>query len=154
MLAPIAPHLDPFDPNNWVEQEYEYRIYLDNYGNNYAIVDEIDWLYFSQWCWCIKRSKHRLLTPKFYARRAVGTNENGGRIRTRTVYLHIEIMRRFNPTPPSILHWIVDHRNGKSLDCRRKNLRWATQSMNSRNLFGGCPYDLEELMETPRCLSL
>ena len=52
------------------------------------------------------------------------------------VFLHKEILRRAFVLPPSPLHHIGDHRNGKTLDNRRGNLRWATKSMNARNRFG------------------
>lgn len=59
----------------------------------------------------------------WYAFRNVETHEG----RT-TVYLHIEIMGE-SPSPGLL----VDHRNGRGLDCRRVNLRWATRSQNARN---------------------
>jgi hypothetical protein len=59
---------------------------------------------------------------EFYAYR----NVKIGPKKTKMVGMHREIMN-----PPEYL--LVDHRNGVSLDNRRSNLRWATQSQNRQN---------------------
>ena len=44
----------------------------------------------------------------------------------RTIYLHADVL----PTPEGMY---VDHANGKPLDCQRKNLRVADNSLNQAN---------------------
>jgi hypothetical protein len=125
---------DPFDPNTWQPTDHEFRIYGDDNAQTWAVVDENDYHWAVQWRWCWKRSP----CGKRYLRRAVGENSNGLRLRTFTLYLHVEIMKRTSK-PPTGDHKLVDHRNGNSHDNRRRNLRWATYSMNSKNLFGLYP---------------
>jgi hypothetical protein len=134
---------DPFDPNNWdaifaQHDAHEYRVYLDDRGDLYAIVDREDYEWAIKHRWCAKKE----LNGTFYARRAVGENANGQRLRTFSLYLHIEIHKRTKKRRPTRFHVLVDHRNGRSLDCRRKNLRWVTPSMNQRNRWGHAPRDL------------
>ena len=105
-------------------QTHEHRIYLDDREAEWAIVDQDDYAYFSRWRWNMKRGRTN------YARRAIG---NGAK--KKTLYLHVEIMKRWK-NPPSEKHCTVDHRNGNSLDCRKKNLRWATIQQNNRNVNG------------------
>lgn len=113
-------------------QEHEYRIYGNAKASIWAIVDEEDYAFFMRWRWCPKSCKR----GKVYLRRAIGENLNGVRLRTSSVYLHVEIMKRTGIEIPCPQHKLVDHLNGNSLDCRRINLRWATSSMNNRNLHG------------------
>lgn len=116
------------DPNTWDLSQPERRIYIDERDLDlYAIVDEIDYQWAIQWRWKWKRSKSSTL---IYAKRTSRSEHKGPSF---DLYLHIEIMKRAEPSPPCPKHRLVDHRNGKSLDCRRKNLRWATFEMNTAN---------------------
>lgn len=126
---------DFLDPNTWdilLFAPHEHRIYLDDTLEVYAIVDEIDYAWAVQWRWCAKRDPN----GKVYARRAQGVNRGGKRLKTFTVYLHVEIMKRMRKRRKSKMQVLVDHRNGRSLDCRRDNLRHATYQQNNANLFG------------------
>lgn len=111
---------------------HEYRIYLNTELSEWALVSEEDYPWASLHCWCLKVSRGW----KKHARRAVGTNANGERIKTVSLYLHVEVMKRTGCLPPCEAHSLVDHLNGDGLDCRRNNLRWATHSMNVRNKHG------------------
>lgn len=131
---------DPLDPNFLdFGDDYEYRIYGDEKCRTWAIVDREDYELFCRYAWCVKTCKRN----KSYLRRAVAIWENKKLIKTVSLYLHIEIQKRVCP-PPSRFHVKVDHRNGNSWDCRRKNLRWATNAMNAKNVFGSHPHDLVE----------
>jgi hypothetical protein len=110
---------------------HEYRVYADDRAQVFAVVDAQDWHRFKRWRWCIKFSNRG---RKPYLRRAVGENANRQRLRTFTLYLHVEIMR-LQAEQPTSKH-VVDHLNGDTLDCRRANLRWATKAQNNRNRFG------------------
>lgn len=110
------------------------------------MVDEDDYHWAIQWRWNPNKKKSRRNPGKIkiYAHRACRLQGKYGPCSS--IYLHIEIMKRTGIRPPSVAHCIVDHRDGDTFNLRRSNLRWATHSMNSRNLFGKEPYDLEELM--------
>ena len=139
--------LDGFDPNTW-QQDYEYRIYSDDYSNDYAIVDQIDYQYLVQWRWKLKESRCHAGTikvKKYLARTShetIAPNSyiDGKKIQHRicaTIFLHTVVMERKNtPKPKTDSKLIVDHANGNELDCRRVNLRWATISFNNKNIFG------------------
>lgn len=114
-----------------MNDDHEHRIYGDDRASMWAVVDELDYWYFSRWRWCPRQWKN-----KIHLRRAVGESSNGQRLRTYSLYLHVEIMKRTGIAPASNLHCLVDHKNGDSLDCRRSNLRWATRTENNRNRFG------------------
>jgi hypothetical protein len=94
----------------------------------FAVVDEEDFVWASQWKWSAKPSKNR---KKLYACR---TGYYAGR--DISVFLHKAICLRAHGKPPSPSHIITDHINGNSLDCRRSNLRWATPSENRQNYAG------------------
>lgn len=146
---------DFWDPNTWEAEDKEYRIYGDDYETVYALVDPIDYHYLIQWRWKPKQSRISKGTkkPKVYLCRAVpeiigpDRYENGKRYQTRvtrTVYLHTVVAERANlPKPQTNKQLIVDHRNGDGLDCRRSNLRYATQSFNARNIHGNLASMLE-----------
>lgn len=135
---------DFWDPNTWNVNEHEHRIYAPDKNSHadlerYAIVDAEDYWHFSEYAWCIKRCRR----GKEYLRRAVAIWENRVKIKTISLYLHVEIMKRVEP-PPTIFHTIVDHRDGNTFNCRRKNLRWATPKLNNMNRFGSHAH-VEEL---------
>lgn len=121
------------------------RRYIYHYRDDdiRALVDEEDWGWFSQWRWKEGISRR----GKIYLRRSTKLRD-GGRVTNRSLYLHIEVMKRTGLLPPSPDHVIVDHRNGYSLDCRRANLRWATRTMNARNVAGALPFELWEKMNS------
>lgn len=135
--------LDIWDPNNWpalFAQREPFRVYGHANLGIWAEVDYVDYIWATRWCWCVKRDPNGAA----YLRRAVGENVNGQRLRTYTVYLHVAIMKRTHKRRPTRNHFLVDHRDGNTLNCRRENLRWATPSMNSRNRWAQRPRDLIE----------
>jgi len=121
----------------------EFRIYGDDRASMWALVDEIDYQWAVKWRWSSKKSRGG---RKIYLRRNVTTSngsyyceERGGVLRDRkqkTLFLHTAIMQRMGDVPPTNKHLMIDHRNGNGLDCRRANLRWASASMNRRNING------------------
>jgi HNH endonuclease len=142
---------DFFDPNTWDQEQYEFRIYADDYANDYAVVDQIDYQYLIQWRWkiCLSKPSREFGKKKRkpYLSRSVPTivgkdyyDDNGKRHQNRvvsTIYLHRVVMERTGiPQPKTNQQIIVDHANGNEFDCRRKNLRWATLGFNNKNRFG------------------
>lgn len=117
---------DPFDPRTWRDEPHERRIY-DTDIEIYAVVDEEDYFFLTQWLWCAKRDR----CGKVYMRRAVGRNAGGRRLYTTTLYLHNAVMQRTGIMPPSKKHTYIDHYDGDSLNCRRSNLRWVTPRENN-----------------------
>lgn len=129
---------DFFDPNTWINEEYEHRIYADDYANDYAIVDQIDYQYLIQWRWKLKKSKTYPGTkmPKAYLARTGHEGFREDRV-CATIYLHQVVMqRKGTPKPVTNKKIIVDHANGNGFNCKRHNLRYATLSFNAKNRFG------------------
>jgi hypothetical protein len=126
------------DPNTWHPDDHEHRIYLDDNGDMFALVDAEDYWFFSRWRWALKIV--RGARDKHYAYRTL----NGAGGQHTSLLLHRAIMFRHQIKPPTPEHVLVDHRSGRSLDCRKHNIRWATHSMNRVNVFGQYPNDMHE----------
>lgn len=109
----------------------ECRIYLDDKGEVFCVVDEIDYAWALQWKWQAHRSRSQW---KIYAARSTRLHGKDGP-QTR-VYLHKAILERAGKEPPTPLHVIGDHRDGDSLNNRRGNLEWETHAGNARNKYG------------------
>jgi hypothetical protein len=119
---------DFWNPNTWDLSSPEYRIYGNNDCTIWAVVDEEDYQWASQWMWSCMVSRHGLI----YLRRTLTITENGKR-RYEPFYLHVGVMQRTGIEPESPKHVLVDHKDRDTLNCRRINLRWATYKMNANN---------------------
>lgn len=88
----------------------------------FAIVDDCDFKWLSKWTWQADKIKHKRVPPTYYARSH--PTYNGPKL-----HMHREIMARigFNKALQ------VDHKDGNSLNNRRKNLRVASNSQNNAN---------------------
>lgn len=106
-----------------------------------ALIDEIDVEWARQWKWCHTYGSGGKIKDKARLTGAIRRGANPDKVYARrstnsaTLWLHREICIRAYGPPPGP-KFISDHLNGDSLDCRRENLRWATLSMNAKNLFG------------------
>lgn len=146
--------VDDWDPNTWTTYwEREYRIYADDYANDYAVVDEIDYQYPIQWRWKLKKSRvwPGSKRQKAYLART-GHEKVGASSRDRicsTIYLHTVVMQRAGVEKPKTNeHIIVDHKDGNEFNCRRANLRYATISFNNKNRHGSHKHMLFEEIHT------
>lgn len=83
----------------------------------FTIVDPVDYYRFNKFNWCPMEKG-----PNIYAIRLAGDPVK----RLKIISLHREIMN--NP-----VNFLVDHRNGNSIDNRRENLREATRRQNICN---------------------
>lgn len=75
----------------------------------FAMVDDADFEYLSQWKWHLKKDKYA-------ARQGF----------CKTIYMHREIMQ-----PPSDM--LIDHEDGNGLNNQRRNLRICNKSQNGMN---------------------
>jgi hypothetical protein len=119
------------------------RIYLDAYANQFCIVDadDYDWLIVNMWN-VGRRGKRNGLSSKDYAKRNIGTTRT-------TIWMHRAILLRHQPLEPGA-DLVGDHKNRQTLDNRKCNLRWLTQTENNRNGTGHkyvCP-SLEYILAT------
>jgi len=125
--------LDMWDPNTWSTEASECRVWATPRLTHCAFVDFEDHQWALQWLWDVKiakRSDHRKKIP--YVCRCEATWVDGVRY-YRSLYLHIEIMKRTGIIPETDKHILVDHIDGNTLNCRRGNLQWATYTMNRKN---------------------
>jgi len=115
---------------DWVERIYVWPVMLyrrRKYGypfrrinlgdGNWTILDQEDYFRLNGYRWFLTGDK-----GKFYAVRSIKISD----VKTTLLSMHREII----DAPKGLL---VDHRNTNSLDNRRSNLRFATQSQNSCN---------------------
>lgn len=137
---------DPFDPNNWVPDDYEHRIYATDDLSLYVVVSAIDYPWLVQWKWTphdLRRYERtgllylkRIITeftdpegPKYISPHTGKLVRNFHRVQ-RTRFIHQEIMLRTGIPQPTPAHKEVDHILPKrTWDCRRENLQWATRGM-------------------------
>lgn len=109
----------------------ECRIYLDDKGEIFCVVDEEDYAWAQKWRWAAHRSRSKW---KIYASRSTRL---AGRTGPQTrLFLHKEILKRKGDEPLTAAHTIGDHRDGDTLNNRRVNLVWSTHSENAKNLRG------------------
>lgn len=87
-----------------------------------ALVDDEDYERLRRFIWTAKLVKEGNYSA-WYAQRERRQSEPS---RPRMILLHRAVLN-----PPS--HIKLDHKNGNSLDCRRENLRPATDSQNQLN---------------------
>lgn len=117
-------------------EPHEFRIYGDDRAQTWVVLDEVDYLWAVRWRWRWK------ISGRGYMHRAVATGSKRDNSRSaKSVYLHVEIMKRAQE-PPTNSHVLVDHRDTDKRNCRRNNLRWATYSMNVKNRYGQYQQDL------------
>lgn len=124
--------VDPFDPRIiWPEDsdtESESCICLCARRSLYARVSYEDLSWLSAWVWTAHRNQRGVLYP---ARQEGSSKPTRDGRRPRRIYLHRAIMLRVAGQPGP--NYVVDHKNGDTLDARRSNLRWATLSENAKN---------------------
>jgi hypothetical protein len=143
---------DFLDPRSWVDDTHEHRIYLTPDLELYAVVDAVDYPAAVAYTWSSLGTKwKRTHKPKHYARRSVhellapegekfihpitGKLTRNRHRTVRSVFLHHFIAERAGLICPGD-GYRLDHRNGDSLNCRRRNLRWVTFAFNTRNVHG------------------
>lgn len=119
----------------------DFRIYLDTGATVFALVSEEDYAWAIQWKWQITWDRHK---RKMYATRS--TWDGTRRIK---LYLHKEVLKRKGDVQPSPKHHMGDHGDGNSLNCQRRNLKWATPSQNRRTARPPTPPQKQPQEEIP-----
>ena len=136
---------DPFDPNNWLEDDHEHRIYATDDLSVYVVVDAIDYPFLTQWKWSIHNRTRYETSGHLYLKRTIQENtapegpryespNTGKLVRNyhriqRTRFLHQDVMLRTGIPQPTPKHKEVDHINKQTWLCKRFNLQWATRGM-------------------------
>lgn len=123
--------MDAFDPRDWPCEVPWKPIWLDPEENLFCIVDAADYDWAIQWQW---RAKPNSRGKKLYAVRSFRLGGRGGP--NVSIFMHKAIVVRTYGRAPTTKHRLGDHENGKSLDNRRDNLRWATRRENGLNIGG------------------
>ena len=97
----------------------------------FAIVDEKDWDWLTEYTWSSIPRNYLLARDKghplvFYAIRSVHMGHN----KTKQFYLHRQVFEHYNGLSDHSLD--INHKNGNPLDCRLENLELITRSQNLR----------------------
>ncbi len=110
-----------------------YRINLKN-ANKSVIIDDFVHDYFDKdlYLKSLNFEKNLRLHSSGYAVFQKAWKQKDETYKTETIYLHKRIAEKFIPKPESEDRLIVRVVNGNKLDCRVKNLEWATMSKASR----------------------
>jgi hypothetical protein len=110
-----------------------YKINLKN-ANKSVIIDDYVHQYFDKdlYLKSLNFEKNLRLHSSGYAVFQKAWKQKDGSYKTETIYLHKRIAEKFIPKPESEDKLIVRVINGNKLDCRIKNLEWATMSKASR----------------------
>lgn len=135
-----------FDPRSWTIEKDDDVCYLNlsNRIDCYCKLDRIDYEWAKRWLWCHTYGSGTMNLDTWtidrpdaiYARRSIPIEGflSSGRQRYGNEFLHLSILNRICPRPV----WATcgDHIDGDSLNNRRRNLRWATTTMNNKNRKG------------------
>lgn len=124
--------MDLFDPNLLLADSLlsaPVRIPLNDAGTLFATVDGDLAPFFLQWVWVAHVDQKGMV----YAARQTQTRD-GYFIERKRIYMHREVLRVTRRRKPSKDHILADHKNGDTLLNTRLNLRWATRSMNRKNI--------------------
>ena len=136
---------DMWDPNNWVPDEHEHRIYSPNL-EVYAVVDFEDYIDLCQYKWSVhdpKKIDHPYLRRGLHEGLGLTSGKYESPITGKLVYdkkrvqgnrfLHQDVMLRKGVPKPTPKHKEVDHADRDVGNCRRANLNWATRAEQIRN---------------------
>lgn len=110
-----------------------FKINLKN-ANKSVIIDDFVHDYFNKdlYLKSLDFEKNLRLHSSGYAVFQKAWKQQDGNYKTETIYLHKRIAEKFIEKPNSDKKLIVRVINGNKLDCRIKNLEWATMSKASR----------------------
>ncbi|NJL14346.1 MAG: Pathogenesis-related transcriptional factor and ERF protein [Microscillaceae bacterium] len=110
-----------------------FKINLKN-ANKAVIIDDFVKEHFDNdlYLKSLEFEKNLRLHSSGYAVFQKAWKQKDGTYKTETIYLHKRIAEKFIPRPESGDRLIVRVINGNKLDCRVKNLEWATMSKASR----------------------